>query len=132
MNTCEFVALSVDAAAFVQCQSASRPLAAADRAATPISGPSHFGRTAGGGGAIEANNYFSCWRRPLDHKWFCAADCLCDQFVCYALAVCRREAEIAHLALVHACMGKVCHGSAQDVVLHCETYDAIVVIGAGV
>jgi hypothetical protein len=53
--------LSVDAVACAKSQTASTALAAADRAASPLSA-FHFGGTAGGSRAFEARDRFHCWR----------------------------------------------------------------------
>jgi|SRR5581483_3411654 hypothetical protein len=117
MNIYKTAALSVDAATFVHSQSVLGTPAAAGRAPSSVSSSSHFGDTAGGGRALEANNGFDCRRRPMDRKRRCVGVCLPDQSVCHALAVCRREAEIAHLAVVRAQLEKVRPDSRQGVVV---------------
>ena len=114
-------ALSRDAAAFGKFQSASAALAAANRTASSLSGPSHFGGAAGGGRTLKARDDFHCWRGALDHGRDRDAVCLCNQSVCHRMAVRRREAKIAHAAMVRARMGMVRCGSRQNVALGRET-----------
>ena len=98
----------LDAVGSGKSEMGSAVVAAANRAAFPLSCPSYFGGPSGRGGAIEARDSLHRWRRALGHKRDRAVVRLRRQPISHALALRHRQTEIAQPALVRAWMGKVC------------------------